>query len=192
MKIRNGFVSNSSSSSFIIALPKNGCKTLGQLQDLLFENDTQYVNIYADLFRGEYNEECRIYGWPVSEVAGIVLGDIQNSVCYTSKDVEILSDIYSQGYTDEYKLAEEMTCRDLKVDRNYVYRLSQKEQDLFWEKEKEYILALSKETVGNFIENHKNSCFYVVEYSDNDGELATAMEHGNLFDRIPHLKISNH
>ena len=46
MKIRSGFVSNSSSSSFVVAWPKKP-KTVEDINRFLFDKETEYPNPYA-------------------------------------------------------------------------------------------------------------------------------------------------
>ena len=47
MKIRDGFVSNSSSSSFIVAFDKTP-ETVAEMQNILFKNGGYYHNPYKD------------------------------------------------------------------------------------------------------------------------------------------------
>jgi hypothetical protein len=39
---------------------------------------------------------------------------------------------------------------------------------------------------------HPNQKWYIFEYSDNDGSLYSAMEHGDLFKARPHIRVSKH
>lgn len=59
MKIRNGFVSNSSSSSFIIALPKSykiSDEEMANIRELMEDYD-EYFDFYAELAESEGNTE---------------------------------------------------------------------------------------------------------------------------------------
>ena len=44
------------------------------------------------------------------------------------------------------------------------------------------------------INNEKvdNMTLYIFEYSDNDGDYYSTLEHGNLFNRLKHVRISKH
>ena len=64
MKIRNGFVSNSSSSSFVVAWPKQP-KTVNDVVDALFGNQKSYAN--------PYDFDNSTPSWNVQVVAGRVL-----------------------------------------------------------------------------------------------------------------------
>ena len=65
MKIRNGFVSNSSSSSFIVKFPRIP-NSIEDVTKILFGDKTKYYSPYNDVV------------WDVSEVSETVFNDIQS------------------------------------------------------------------------------------------------------------------
>jgi len=179
VKIRNGFVSNSSSSSFIIAVPKD-VNSRGKLQDLLFSNQVIYPNPH-------YWDGNDTAGWAVSDVATIVWKDIDQP----SKTKEELVDGNMHGYTPEYTMAERKVCSEYGVKD--IYNIDNKEdRQKAYELSEQYRAELSTNVIDGFVSNNPYCNFYMVEYSDNDGEMFSAMEHGDLFDRIPHIRISHH
>ena len=73
MKIRNSFVSNSSSSSFVVFF-RTKPKSIEGLQELLFGYDEWYMNPY-----GEHNFSAKI-------VTGTVFNEINNQKPNQIKD----------------------------------------------------------------------------------------------------------
>jgi len=67
MKIRNGFVSNSSSSSFVVIFPREP-KSASDVKEMLFKDRSDYANPY------QYgDDEC---SWSTNTVANTVWTDI--------------------------------------------------------------------------------------------------------------------
>ena len=176
MKIRQGFVSNSSSSSFIIAVPED-CNTLGRLQDYIFKETTELLNPYCYDTGNEFS-------WSASEITQIVLTDIKEQV---PLDTEQILEEYCLGYTKDYKKMEKEIPIPWKVGTH-------EEEEEMWNRREKRLRELSQRTIDKFVQRKdvQDCNIYVVEYSDNDGVLKTAMEHGDLFNRIPHLKVSKH
>lgn len=44
----------------------------------------------------------------------------------------------------------------------------------------------------NFLDDNKGKFIFIVEYSDNDGDWGSTMEHGNIFQNVSHVVISHH
>lgn len=51
---------------------------------------------------------------------------------------------------------------------------------------------LDDNSIEKFLKDNKDKDIYVFEYSDNDGPLQTMLEHGEIFKRLPHIRISHH
>ena len=175
MKIRNGFVSNSSSSSFIIGVPKDVAEDKAKLKKYLFGNNEVYPNPYIW-------DSDDIYSWPAEEVTNIVFDDIHKE---GPIDHDRMVEEYSDGYTPTFEQSEREVRQSMGIGRHDW-------SDGMFKKIAELNEQKSKEVVDQFIQDNANCQFYVVNYSDNDGVLSTAMEHGCLFDFIPCLKVSHH
>lgn len=175
MKIRSGFVSNSSSSSFIIAVPKD-IKTVGTLQDYLFRSQK---TIHSEWGSASY---------AVSDVAHRVFEDMLRT---GQRTPEQLAEDFSHGWTEAYTDAEAKICQKYKVDQ--LYKIEDRQ---LYEKAWKELIAMrdkiSLKIAKKFIKDNPGCVFYCLEYSDNDGEFDCTMEHAGIFDGIPHLTICMH
>ena len=167
MKIRNGFVSNSSSSSFLVAFPRYP-KSLKDVQEMVFGEDTWFAHPYGDM---KYYPE----GYSAEQIAGLLWAEItkqipnnKNLIFYKMHNVlvENLEEYESGRYTED----------------DWYFDSQRYEED-------------NRRAVIEFMDKHKGSYFYHFEFHDDSGEpggCGCAMEHGDLFHRLPHLRSSNH
>ena len=182
VKIRNGFVSNSSSSSFIVAIPKD-ISSKEDLQSYLFGDRGWYYNVNAW-------HENDTPGWPIETVMQTVYTDWCNSKPLT---LDEMVDEYSSGYTDEYEQAEQIVKEEYGVKG--FWDLGKDDYMEAWERQRDELRNLAIDKILKFVKDNNDILiknFYKFEYSDNDGELHSALEHGDLFDNVPHLRISHH
>jgi len=174
MKIRNGFVSNSSSSSFIVVFPRIP-KDVNDLVDILFDkNQKEYSNPY------HYgNDEV---GWPVNTVAETIWLDIQNQ---KYNDFERAKDMISSGSIDEPGAPEyNYSNRDKYANEMKIFT-DRKMKELF-NIRKLKLKKINKQMSDNDV------VFYCFNYGDNDGSYYLALEHGDIFHKLKHIRISNH
>ena len=195
MKIRTGFVSNSSSSSFIVvfdAKPKNR----KELQNVLFGPRKEFQHPY-DI--EEY--------YSTDFIAQIVWDDMKDQTCMTMAEI---ANACSEGYLDIAGHMDIDTCMtslmlgmdqetlESKItgkpkhpeytDDKKLYEKQRKEYDRLM---KIWAIDQAKKWFGNFVEEKKFICKF--SYSDNDGAMGSAMEHGDLFHNTKHhMRISHH
>lgn len=164
MKIRNGFVSNSSSSSFVVAFPKVP-ESAEEVQNILFGDDEKFKMTYENDFI------------PTIEMARVVFNDIKDQ---TPNDEDSIFNGFG-GWLEggpEYP--------------NYDSNISDKERNKLWKKYDMELDKYQRKICNKFIKDNENSFIYVFEYSDNDGAFYTTMEHGDIFSRLPNKRISRH
>lgn len=168
MKIRKCFISNSSSSSFLVAfskMPRNS----EELQEILFGEREEYPHPYDN----EY--------WKTSKIASIVWEDMKNQEPNVEEElIEVIKRGWFEGQPN-INLFE----RPPAPGETYK-KINWREYDRANTEAAKTKLHEFKKKVGT------SAKIFVFSYSDNDGPQGCAMEHGVLFDRLPHLKISCH
>jgi hypothetical protein len=185
MKIRTGFVSNSSSTSFIVGFDKKP-KTIGQLLDLMFPDyhisstisyydtytsKTEVVErVWKDMGKQLTSKAVEVF---IDEYADhFAYGDVSHSYPEKTEIYDKLREKYGDGYykTEEYREA--------------IGKLEEKEDKMVEERKPKY-----KEEAHRILDGKK--CFFF-EYHDNVGEGESLLEHGNIFRNLPHIAINNH
>jgi hypothetical protein len=199
MKIRNGYVSNSSSSSFILKLDTIPT-TLEETKVLLYGENPPLLTAHWD--------DDAI---STTQVARILLNDIESSHFMDIND--IISDIREEVYFSEYSGEE---GRDFVVGTEYIeefdriyHNAIQKDKDFHksrwdksydevnWEKHDDEMKILC-EPLYDIMERcirekyDDSSKFIKVEYSDNDGMVFSYLEHGGVLDKITVQRFSHH
>lgn len=162
MKIKSDHITNSSSSSFIVAFDKLP-ETAEEMRKILFDEN-------QILFKSPYVfDDKDVEGWAVEDVAEIVFE--QTKLALADDVLDELCEIADDDW-------EQFEDADGKLD---------------WVALRKHRRNVAEEKMKHLIKNDwKNKLVCIYEYSDNDGELQTAMEHGNLFRRLPHIRISKH
>ena len=170
MKIRNGFVSNSSSSSFIVAFDKTP-STIQEMKEILFGNEEWYENPYADLLNPA--------GFTTQQVAETVFTDLQREQPLSPEN---LVEEVKNGHFDGYP------TYDWRLEKDETMEQSRER----WRRHDIKVSQAAKNLADKFIQDNNGKVFFKFHYSDNNGTYETALEHGGLFDKLPHLVVSHH
>jgi hypothetical protein len=195
MKVRNGFVSNSSSSSFLVAFPRKP-KNVNEVKEILFSpGQNDYPNPFV------YGMDDKDTFWPVDQVAKIVWNDIKKPATNeemiecrdggwfdTYEGLPGHVDVYRNARRDEKFRQMQEECRglDWSTDEGRI------KHQAVWSAINKENVKRAKAILKRFKEKNPDAVFYTFEYSDNDGSLFSAMEHGTLFRRVFHIKTSRH
>lgn len=199
MKTRNGFVSNSSSSSFIIAFDKQP-KYSEEVWKAMFPTD-------EDIKRGVPSP----YDWNADVDCGtastLVWQQIEKQKPLTK--AQMLKELNSgcfEGYPDiwnrnldeetrrirdEYQKLSGLDVYDKGADPKWTKKYSAA-QEKVWKEEHKLVRAAAKALFDREYPRFKGKKVFVVSFSDNDGGVFTTMEHGQAFRNIPHIRISHH
>lgn len=185
MKIRTGFVSNSSSSSFVVAFDEIP-ESAYDLQELLFGDAREW--------------ECYDEKVPTKTLAQIVWRDIQGQLHKLPYSLEdIAEDMHNLVYWKMFYIEEEIPelpgCFTSKQYRKHYweeYKEKGPERDAARKEEERELSARQEEAAREFLEANKGKVILRFDYSDNDGTVFSTLEHGGIFQNLPHKQISNH
>jgi len=177
VKIRSGFVSNSSSSSFVLAFSeKPGSKE--ELHELMFGKEEREFHS-----PWEWNK----YSTSTTNIAEAVFVQLGKQL-----SLDDILEEFTSGHLDGISLDwNDPSMPDCWIEDengNEVYNPKYKE----WmdaEGEKEKIRALEYFNRWNCPDDQ---VFFRVEFADEDGSFGSLCEHGGIFENIHHVQISHH
>jgi len=171
MKVKIDFVTNSSSSSFLVVFEKR-VKT--------FE-DVEFLISRADKAR---------------QVLKDALAQKPKKINPKSiKLVDYIANELSYGYIDWID-RDDSKMKDIFCKREGI-TTSQLHNNLIWSKsfydeERSLKEKAYTEKAAEFISLHEGKYLYLFHYGDDDGLFMSEMEHGFTFTRLPHITISKH
>ena len=140
------------------------------MKKILFGNDEFYQHPYPD------NPQD---GFTTERVAETVWSDFieQDHPMTYDEVVEACSSIVHIDFDDpKYRIK-------TKGSKNW---------DINWELHDADVREASKKEADKIIDQYKGKFFYKFRYSDEDGTYGCALEHGGLFNKLPHIVISEH
>jgi len=193
MKIRNGFVSNSSSSSFVVGFEKVPA-TVEELMGMMFDENRDSVSLgyYED---GDYH---------TYEIAERVFIDMQGQ---ERVDREYFEKVISEGWFEGYPETDySKTTPSEKFRRKYeeehdgqsIYddEKAKKEWQAMLQKEWDIENAKIDEAAKVYADKYwpelSDLICYHFTYGDEDGPFYATLEHGNIFEKLLHVQISHH
>jgi hypothetical protein len=185
MKTRNGFVSNSSSSSFLVKFEKlPGSRD--ELRNMMFDPSDQRVSYYDDQVPVDV---------VVDKVWEDLLGDKRTimEIYYTISDQCTWSGPPWQtlSYGEADKIREEYNDTPNRwADPERAVKLEEARRlDFLAECE------LNRDRAETYFKDNPVPGPGIVkefEYADDEGMLGSVMEHGDIFSRLPHKQFNKH
>jgi len=249
MKIRECLVSNSSSSSFIVAFPKkpesveelgkmmgiesgktidyydskaSGSDVVARVMGDIKDNKKATKKQIAELLSQRYyytrhdgnmfSDSCP-YGWCgrdkyygndeklLAELAKLFVEEdelnekrYQDEAMIVSKYGMNCPKNYSELSENEQKKWDEKHSKWCETNKEYRKFLSDhlERSNKIWKEQQSLKDQISKIDAETFIKNEDDKYICIFEYSDNDGEFGSAMEHGEIFGKLSHIVVSHH
>jgi hypothetical protein len=177
MKIKYSFVTNSSSSSFIVLFDKKI-----DTEDLLYlKEKILFIEKAECVFNGCLNQKP------------ILVNEENYKEAYKRVFQEITSG-YFPGHVSAYDLKEyrKIDFSEIAFNTNEGKKKYHEIMDQLNEEADKINNKKAKELTDKFMEKAKDQWIYIFSYCDNDGEFFSEMEHGDTFRKFEHLQISHH
>lgn len=176
MKIKTDFVTNSSSTSFIVAWDKE----IQQLCDI-----EKYIS----------NKKHALLLWQMAQRQKpykLQQGNFDFDMNSVLKNItRKLMLIFESGYFDGFLNPAEAVY-DYQDKHKCSFRDAVKESVQAMADMKKENTRMAEVIIRRFIEENKGRVLYIFELSDEDGEVYSQMEHGNIFRSLPSLNVSHH
>lgn len=171
MKIKTDFVTNSSSSAFIVVWP-NEVKTLEDVSEYII-NPAHARIIFRDIKGG------------VAKKVDVENVPLLREVCSEMEGGHVYG--VSADYTDyrnKFAKAHNITSSEIHKYRKWSAQ--------FWEAYKQENRNRVTNAAIKFLEQHGGQHVYFFNYADEDGGIFAELEHQNDWGGLPHIRVSQH
>ena len=179
MKIRKGFVSNSSSSSFVVAFSHKP-ESVEELQGIMFgKQQWHYTGIYS-----------KPQDTPTKPIVEAVFKEIKDKKNANKKEIqESIAGGYFDAYMEMFPGVYEGKSTSHLNSQN---KEELKEMRKIWDEDEKEKERRADNIADAFMRVNNDKFIAVMEFCDNDGDFWSMMEHSGIFGRIEHIRTSYH
>lgn len=169
MKIKSDFVTNSSSSSFIVFFPKV-INTIEDLSEFIKRKDFQKI-IFEDI----KNQQALKVSSGSKRVFKTVVETITSGY---------VSEVDMWNYDKTFCAENGITRQELRENPQWLAQMYNEQEILRTQ--------ISQEIAANLLIKHKGEYVYIFHYSDEDDGIFSALEHENNWGGLPYKAVSHH
>jgi hypothetical protein len=173
MKIITDFITNSSSSVFLVAFPKR-IKTLQYIKEFIM-NDAHAKIIFKDAIEQD------------KKVKKISLDNKQ----IRNKLTEELTYGYYDGVYKDFNLTEKAFAKEKGITVEEL-RNNRRWSDAYFDQERLQKQSRALVVADQFAKDNHGQYLYVFKYGDEQGGIYAELEHNNVFYKLRHIRVSHH
>jgi len=197
MKIRSGFVSNSSSSSFILKFDKLP-ESVEEVKVLLFGENPPLLTTYwgDDAVSTQQIAEVLFRDINSARIMGVdgVVSQVREQVYFSKYSVDEGRELVSSEYLEEFDRLYKMIEKE---DEEHSKRRLEYNDDDGWDAHYKKMDKLSEPLYDIVEKSIKEKCsdldkYIEVEYGDGEGMVFSYLEHSGILDKIKIQRFSHH
>lgn len=171
MKVRFDFVTNSSSSCFVVVFPEK-ITTIEQVRKFIPQ-----ANKAKQVFNDSLSNKQPMCNMKSKKAKKIISREIQNG---------FVDDVTGDSYKGQIDFCEEQGVSQQDFYGNHRW------QNEMWAGQRIQTDISAKKYAEKFVTENPDGVLYLFDYGDDSGEFFSELEHGGTFANLPHIAISHH